>query len=67
VRQATISIANDDPDANPYTFAIQGTGEIPIGPGPVKPIPTLGSWAQMMLLLMLALIGGYGISARRIN
>lgn len=26
VRTATISIANDDADENPYTFAIQGTG-----------------------------------------
>jgi hypothetical protein len=26
LRQATISIANDDADENPYTFAIQGTG-----------------------------------------
>jgi hypothetical protein len=26
LRQATISIANDDPDENPYDFAIQGTG-----------------------------------------
>ncbi len=26
-RQATISIANDDSDENPYTFAIQGTGQ----------------------------------------
>jgi len=27
VRSATISIANDDTDENPYTFAIQGTGD----------------------------------------
>ncbi len=27
LRQATISIANDDSDENPYTFAIQGTGQ----------------------------------------
>lgn len=26
IRNATISIANDDSDENPYTFAIQGTG-----------------------------------------
>jgi hypothetical protein len=26
LRHAIVSIANDDPDANPYTFAIQGTG-----------------------------------------
>ncbi len=26
VRSATVSIANDDSDENPYTFAIQGTG-----------------------------------------
>jgi autotransporter-associated beta strand protein len=25
-RQATVTIASDDPDENPYTFAIQGTG-----------------------------------------
>jgi hypothetical protein len=28
LRTATISIANDDPDENPYDFAIQGTGTI---------------------------------------
>jgi len=27
-RTATVSIDNDDPDENPYDFAIQGTGEI---------------------------------------
>ncbi|NMB89181.1 MAG: choice-of-anchor D domain-containing protein [Chloroflexi bacterium] len=26
LRQATLSIANNDPDENPYTFALQGTG-----------------------------------------
>jgi surface protein len=26
LRTATVSIANDDPDENPYTFTIQGTG-----------------------------------------
>ena len=29
LRTATISIANDDADENPYTFAIQGTGVLP--------------------------------------
>ncbi|WP_037299797.1 BspA family leucine-rich repeat surface protein [Runella limosa] len=29
LRTATISIANNDPDENPYNFAIQGTGIIP--------------------------------------
>ncbi|APY09409.1 hypothetical protein BWZ20_14320 [Winogradskyella sp. J14-2] len=29
LRTATVSIANDDSDENPYTFAIQGTGFIP--------------------------------------
>ncbi|KUJ59173.1 hypothetical protein AR687_24510, partial [Flavobacteriaceae bacterium CRH] len=29
IRTATISIANNDADENPYTFAIQGTGENP--------------------------------------
>lgn len=28
-RNATVSIANDDPDKNPYTFAIQGIAGIP--------------------------------------
>jgi len=28
LRQATVSITNDDPDESPYTFAIQGTGTI---------------------------------------
>jgi len=30
VRTATVSIANDDPDENPYTFAIQGIGLEPV-------------------------------------
>ncbi|MCK4529910.1 MAG: choice-of-anchor D domain-containing protein, partial [Candidatus Marinimicrobia bacterium] len=29
LREATISIANNDADENPYTFAIQGTGKTP--------------------------------------
>lgn len=29
LRQATVSIANDDSDENPYTFSIQGTGVAP--------------------------------------
>ncbi|HOL66453.1 MAG TPA: choice-of-anchor D domain-containing protein, partial [bacterium] len=29
LRTATVSIANDDSDENPYTFAIQGTGTAP--------------------------------------
>ncbi len=29
LRTATVSIANDDADENPYTFAIQGTGTAP--------------------------------------
>ncbi|WP_322990921.1 choice-of-anchor D domain-containing protein, partial [Hoeflea sp.] len=29
LRTATLSIANDDPDENPYDFSIQGTGTIP--------------------------------------
>ena len=29
LREATISIANDDSDENPYTFSIQGTGTTP--------------------------------------
>ena len=28
LRQAEISIANDDPDEHPYNFSIQGTGEV---------------------------------------
>ncbi len=28
VRTATLSIANDDSDENPYTFSIQGTGDV---------------------------------------
>src|SRR5581483_292094 len=34
LRTATVSIANDDADENPYTFAIQGTGT-PQPNGPV--------------------------------
>lgn len=29
LREATVSIANDDADENPYTFAIQGEGVVP--------------------------------------
>jgi len=31
-RSATISIASDDPDENPYTFVIQGTGTTVVAP-----------------------------------
>jgi hypothetical protein len=30
VRTATVSIGNDDSDEDPYTFAIQGTGTLPV-------------------------------------
>ncbi|MEA3391880.1 MAG: choice-of-anchor D domain-containing protein, partial [Candidatus Marinimicrobia bacterium] len=33
VREATISIANNDDDENPYTFAIQGIGKAPYSGG----------------------------------
>lgn len=38
VRIATISIANNDANENPYTFTIQGFGDVPLaeGPGGVK-------------------------------
>ncbi len=38
VRTATISIANNDANENPYTFTIQGFGDVPLaeGPGGVK-------------------------------
>ncbi|MEW6078257.1 MAG: choice-of-anchor U domain-containing protein [Thermodesulfobacteriota bacterium] len=32
LRSATISIANDDPDEDPYTFTVQGTGTVPNPP-----------------------------------
>jgi len=35
VRESNISIANDDSDENPYTFAIQGTGTIPASRTPL--------------------------------
>ena len=31
-RSATVSIDNDDTDENPYDFAIQGTGTVPVAP-----------------------------------
>jgi hypothetical protein len=37
LRTATVSIANDDADENPYTFSIQGTGFVP---------PPCGSYAS---------------------
>lgn len=44
LRTATLSIANDDTDENPYDFAIQGTGTCPaIGLSPAAlPIGTVG-------------------------
>ncbi len=36
VRTATVSIANDDLDENPYTFAIQGNGDAPPS---ITPVP----------------------------
>jgi hypothetical protein len=49
-RTATVSIANDDADENPYTFAIAGTGL-------ATDIPTMGQWGLFLFTLLLLNLG----------
>lgn len=51
LRTATVSIANDDPYRDPYTFAIQGTGTTTFGDVPA------GHWAYSYIETLWA--GGY--------
>ena len=44
-RSASLSIASDDPDETPYTFAIQGTGTTP----PVMQMPEMGAEETVVL------------------
>ena len=52
VRTATLSIANDDTDENPYNFAVQGTGTTPAPPssqgggGGYTIIAAVDRWSQ---------------------
>ncbi len=62
VRTATVSIANDDSDENPYDFAIQGTGVASVSVAdvtlPEPPAPASGttnSYAQFTVTLSEAL------------
>ena len=34
LRTAIVTIANDDPNKNPYTFTVQGTGQVPVSVDP---------------------------------
>ena len=58
-------VKGTDNHSNSAQTAITLNVTLSLTPEPAKPIPTLGSWAQIILMLMLALIGSYGISARR--
>ncbi|WGD34159.1 LamG-like jellyroll fold domain-containing protein [Olleya sp. YS] len=46
VRTATITIANDDADENPYNFTIQGTGVTPLTEGPGGVVANLKVWLK---------------------
>ncbi|WP_397362439.1 LamG-like jellyroll fold domain-containing protein [Olleya sp. R77988] len=46
VRSATITIANDDTDENPYNFIIQGTGDAPLTEGPGGVTANLKLWLK---------------------
>ncbi len=59
LRSATLSIANDDTDENPYNFDIQGTRT----QGAVS-VPTLSPWGLLMLSL---LFGAVALLALRRN
>jgi len=49
LRTATVSIDNDDPDSNPYTFAIQGTGQS---------VPTVTTTEPSSIMQTTAVSGG---------
>ncbi|MBN1290882.1 MAG: choice-of-anchor D domain-containing protein [Candidatus Latescibacteria bacterium] len=49
VRTATLSIANDDSDENPYNFSIQGTGT------GNEPVPTMNEWGMIFLIGVILL------------
>jgi hypothetical protein len=62
LRQATLTIANDDPDENPYTFSIQGTGTFSASAFPYRiPIQFCGYSKSEMLTNFPALVklGGH--------
>ncbi|RAJ17048.1 LamG-like jellyroll fold domain-containing protein [Olleya aquimaris] len=46
VRTATITIANDDANENPYNFTIQGTGVTPLANGPGGVVSNLKVWLK---------------------
>jgi hypothetical protein len=73
-RQATISIANNDTDENPYTFTIQGTGTAGGGSGgvnvggsftPVNRLPVMAAWLALAAAVVLLLSGGVVLMRRR--
>ena len=49
IRTATISIASDDADENPYNFSIQGTGT------GVVPVPTMNEWGMIILVGLIVM------------
>jgi subtilisin family serine protease len=61
---ATISIANNDADENPYIFSIQGTGVYPVG-GIVVPVNRLGLVTPWMGLATLAGLAALGVALVR--
>jgi len=70
LRTATLSIANDDSDENPYDFAIQGIGtaapEMDVG-GEIYPINKVGLIAPWIALGMVIAAGGIYLVRRRVH
>ncbi|TAN40067.1 MAG: IPTL-CTERM sorting domain-containing protein [Nitrospirae bacterium] len=60
LRTATISIANDDGDENPYVFAVQG-----LSPGEVKTVPTMNEWGMIIFMLLAGLASVYYLRRQR--
>lgn len=57
IRTATVSISSNDPNRNPYTFTIQGTG--------LPTVPVFGKAGMVLLITALALTGVVVLLRRR--
>ncbi|MHB8880475.1 MAG: IPTL-CTERM sorting domain-containing protein [Thermodesulfovibrionales bacterium] len=60
LRTATISIANDDADENPYVFAVQG-----FSPGEVRAVPTMSEWGMIIFTALAGLASVYYLRRQR--
>jgi hypothetical protein len=67
LRTATISIANNDADENPYTFAIQGTGicDLALSPGQLTQPTTCGGTGSISFTSNNIPNGAYTLSFKK--